>query len=129
MIVVVAVVALMLIGAYWIEYGNPKPEKAGIVKEAEGAQEVYAGTDEVSGEPLRPRDACELLCREKLAEGIDLSNGPCLSNQIAPDWVCDVAHDPRQEVDNQPENQCPAYGKTAMHFVEVTPECALIREV
>jgi hypothetical protein len=44
--------------------------------------------------------------------------------------VCDVAHSPRQEVDNNPHNQCQSYliGQ-AHHFVEVTPECRLIRAV
>jgi len=128
MVVVGAVVALILIGAYWIEYGNPEPEKPKAEKPA-NPQEVYAGTDPGSGEPVRPRDACEALCREKLVGGADLSDGPCLSNEIAPGWVCDVAHDPRQDVDDKPENQCSAYGKTASHFVEVSPGCALIREV
>ena len=58
----------------------------------------------------------------------DLSKGPCLSNEIAPDWVCDVAHNPREAVDNKPENQCSAYreGK-AHHFIEVAANCTIIR--
>lgn len=61
---------------------------------------------------------------------IPLSNGPCLLNPMFnPEWVCDVAHSPRQEIDNQIENQCSAFGKTASHFIEVTPECELIKQV
>ena len=58
----------------------------------------------------------------------DLNTGPCLSNEIAPGWVCDIAHDPREEVDNKPENQCPAFreGKSD-HFVELDPGCNLIK--
>ncbi len=74
-----------------------------------------------------PKEMCIELCMEK-REAMDLSSGPCLSNRIAPGWVCDVAHSPRQSVDNDPENQCPAYGKNATHFVEVDPECRFIRE-
>jgi len=70
---------------------------------------------------------CTLLCEKKLSEGVDLSSGPCLSNALAPNWVCDVAHTPRALADNNPENQCPEYGKTASHFVEVNPNCQLIR--
>ena len=60
----------------------------------------------------------------------DLSNGPCLSNEIISNWVCDVAHSPRQAIDNQQENQCSAYreGK-ASHFVEVDVNCNLITTV
>lgn len=72
-------------------------------------------------------EKCISLCKQ---QSIDLSNGPCLSNKIEKDWVCDIAHSPRQQVDNLPENQCSAFreGK-ANHFVEVTPNCELIRKV
>ncbi len=68
------------------------------------------------------------LFKQKLAEGLDMSNGPCLSNEIIPDWVVDVAHNPREAIDNQPENQCSAFreGK-AHHFVELDPMGNLIR--
>lgn len=60
--------------------------------------------------------------------GENLNNGPCLSNEIYADWVCDVAHDPREQIDNIPENQCPVFreGK-AHHFVEVDENCDFIR--
>ena len=70
---------------------------------------------------------CIELCQQEKAKGTDLSYGPCLSNEIAEDWVCDVAHSPRQDVDNNPQNQCPAFGNSANHFVEVDPDCNLIR--
>lgn len=64
----------------------------------------------------------------KKAAGVDMSDGPCLSNDLMDDWVFDIAHSPRQEIDNEPENQCSAYreGK-AHHFVEFDPEGNLIR--
>jgi len=61
-----------------------------------------------------------------------LELGVCLLDPIPiePDWVCDVAHSPRQAVDNNPHNQCQTYlTGQAKHFVEVTPECRLIRAV
>jgi len=75
------------------------------------------------------KNACINKCQDALAAGQDLNNGPCLSNEIAKDWVCDVAHSPRQAVDNNPANQCPAYGINATHFVEVTPSCEYMRSV
>jgi hypothetical protein len=61
------------------------------------------------------------------SEGVDMANGPCLG-QVAPDWVADVAHDPRQPVDDDPVNQCEAYRSgEAHHFVELDPEGNLIR--
>jgi len=62
------------------------------------------------------------------SQGMDMSSGPCLSNDLMPDWVLDVAHNPRQEIDNLPENQCASYleGK-ANHFVELDPDGNLIK--
>ena len=71
---------------------------------------------------------CQQLCQDTLSsDGVDFDAGPCLSNEIAPDWVCDVAHEPRQAVDNDPANQCSAFRQgTASHFVEVDGNCNVI---
>lgn len=76
----------------------------------------------------RAIEAARKLFKEKKAQGLDMSNGPCLSDEIIPDWVADVAHSPRQQVDNVPENQCLAFreGK-AKHFVELDENGNLIR--
>lgn len=73
--------------------------------------------------------ACIAICEFSQA---DLSDGPCLSDDNPDwnvnDWVCDVAHDPRQPVDNLPENQCREFREgRASHFVEVDPGCGFIR--
>lgn len=73
-------------------------------------------------------NACQSACINQKASGQDLSAGPCLSNEIVPGWVCDVAHQPRQDaIDNDPANTCPAYGGAAKHFVEVDGNCQLIQ--
>jgi len=84
-------------------------------------------------EPIPFPDAvkeCISLCKEIKAE-TDFSSGPCIANPLEknPDYVCDIAHNPREEVDNQAENQCSAFreGK-AKHFVELNEECGLIKE-
>src|SRR5258708_36208408 len=65
---------------------------------------------------------------EKKQLGVDFSKGPCLTEQLEPDWVLDMVHNPRQLVDDQPVNQCQTYlqGKTH-HFVEMDPEGNVIR--
>jgi len=80
------------------------------------------------GDIDKAREKCIETCINATASDQNLSNGPCLSNEIIPDWVCDVAHSPRQTVDNYPENQCSAFreGK-ARHFVEVNPKCNFIK--
>lgn len=74
-----------------------------------------------------PRAAALVLYQVTRGEGTDLSAGPCLG-LIDRDWVVDVAHDPRQSVDDDPANQCPEFreGK-ARHFVELTPDGRIIR--
>jgi len=70
------------------------------------------------------------LFEQKKAAGEDFSNGPCLADEIIPDWAVDVAHNPRQPVDNRPENQCSSYREGRVHhFVELDPEGNLIRAV
>lgn len=85
------------------------------------------------GEPgisSQARTTCVEECEAWLNEGKDLSDGPCLSDKIVQDWVCDVAHSPRKDVDNKPENQCDAYKRgEAHHFVEVDPNCDFIRAI
>jgi hypothetical protein len=56
-----------------------------------------------------------------------MAPGPCLG-VIKDDWVADVAHDPRQDVDDDPANQCEAYRNgDAHHFVELDPDGTYIR--
>lgn len=69
-----------------------------------------------------------LLFRQKLQRGEDLSEGPCLSNALMPDWVLDIVHDPRIPSDDLSQNQCPGYLEgRAKHFVELDLEGRLVR--
>jgi len=80
----------------------------------------------------RAKSLCIDECNRRLNIGEDLSNGPCLLNPLTdlPSWVCDVAHKPRQPVDDRPENQCSAYREgRATHFVEVDPTCKFIKAI
>ena len=74
---------------------------------------------------------CIELCRKAKQGGVDLTNGPCLSdvmNYNVNDYVCDIAHNPRQSIDNDPDNQCIAYRNGLRHhFVELDPNCSFIR--
>ncbi len=79
---------------------------------------------------------CIQLCLEALNRGENLESGPCLSDNNpkwnVAGWVCDVAHWPRTNVDDMPENQCNEWLKAIeenreIHFVEVTPNCEFIQ--
>ena len=74
---------------------------------------------------------CVKICQTSYE---DLESGPCLSDDHPDwdidDWVCDVAHSPREDVDNLPENQCQEFRDgEAHHFVEVDPNCEFIKAV
>jgi hypothetical protein len=78
------------------------------------------------------QDLCIQLCNSALNADQNLDTGPCLSDNNdewnVNDWVCDIAHSPRLDIDNLPENQCLAYTEgQAHHFVEVDENCKLIR--
>lgn len=72
---------------------------------------------------------CEQACQNALAKVRNLSQGPCLLDPMSnPEWVCDIAHNPRGAVDNLLENQCTAFhNQSAKHFIELNSECELIR--
>jgi hypothetical protein len=85
------------------------------------------GGDDDAGEREQAIAAAHLAYEEAIAEGRDLADGPCLG-VVLDNWVADVAHSPREEVDDRPENQCEAYRSgEAEHFVELDPEGELIR--
>ena len=65
---------------------------------------------------------------QKKSLGEDISNGPCLSNALIPNWAADIVHSPRTKQDDLPENQCPAFLEgRAEHFVELDLEGNLVR--
>lgn len=65
---------------------------------------------------------------KKEAKAMDLSSGPCLTNDLIPGWVVDIVHNPRELMDDLPQNQCQAYLEgRAKHFVELDMEGNLIR--
>ncbi len=88
------------------------------------------GDEPDSGERGRAVAAAIDAYREARASGVELEVGPCIAERLPglDDWVADVAHDPRQDVDDESENQCRRYGAgEASHFVELTPGGELIR--
>ncbi len=82
------------------------------------------------GERTKAIAAARAAYGRALRSGSDLSAGPCIAERLPgiSDWVADIAHDPREDVDDDPANQCARYRSgAAPHFVELTPEGRLIR--
>ena len=68
--------------------------------------------------------------REAKLTSAELRRGPCIAEQLPglPDWVVDIAHSPREPVDEVPANQCQRFRTgQAHHFVELDPAGHLIR--
>lgn len=85
-------------------------------------------TNEVDANEFMKQKAINLCVKKCQEYSGDLSSGPCLDGDIVNNWACDVAHNPRQEVDNKVENQCESYRDgTSSYFVEITSDCELIR--
>jgi hypothetical protein len=85
--------------------------------------------DSSEGEREAAIDAAQRIF-ETQAETLDLDAGPCVSESLPglPDWVADIAHEPRTDADDDPANQCERFRDgEASHFVELTPEGEVIR--
>lgn len=72
---------------------------------------------------------CIAICKEKLVKGEIIAHGPCLSESIAPGWVCDAVNEPRNKlIDNLSENQCRSFHEGInRNFVEVSTHCEFIK--
>lgn len=83
-----------------------------------------------------PQERCIEICRDLLINPnptIDMNSGTCLS-EVADidwnieDWACDIAHEPRKDIDNHAVYQCQKFRKELVNnFVEISPNCELIR--
>ena len=118
--------------------GRPVPHTDGVLSRplivAIASVAVVApgcgGNDVSEEEQDRAIGLAKQAYEEAVAEGEDLDVGPCIAEELPgmPDWVADIAHDPRVDIDDKPENQCQRYREgEASHFVELTPEGELIR--
>jgi len=120
--------ALILAFCFFILIGCQR-----IIKPIEDISENVTGKVQLEqkkqAEKTLAQIKCQELCQAELStNGQDFEVGPCLSNEIIPDWVCDIAHQPRLPVDNDSANQCPAFRQgQAHHFVELDGNCNLIR--
>ncbi|MEI6222480.1 MAG: hypothetical protein WCP97_06975 [bacterium] len=89
---------------------------------------VGCGEFSLSGEQQTAVARAKRLFKDQITAGADMSSGRCLSEDLMPGWVVDVVHNPRQEEDDLPENQCQSYlNGTAKHFVELDELGNLVR--
>jgi len=117
LILVLSVIAVVSLVIVYVHETNPfntaikgkyKPGLSDDIDDAVGkAQQIY---------------------KDRKSIGMDFTTGPCLTNDLLPDWVVDIAHNPRQSQDNLAENQCAALIEgRAKHFVELDLDGEVIR--
>ena len=110
--------AVLIISAIFLKSKKSEPPPASPKQSTEAAQ------PKASDDTLK--NALNLYSQKK-AEGMDFTNGPCLGT-VTPDWVLDIAHNPRLPVDDKVENQCTDFREgRAHHFIELDPDGKLIK--
>lgn len=123
-LVVVLVLTIFLLGVYLFVFQRQAVAPADFSKPTIASPSpeafIFEGDDEIL------KNAFNLYIQKK-QQGVDFSNGPCLG-KIAQDWVLDIAHEPRIDIDDDPQNQCKDFrdGKVG-HFIEFDPQGKLIR--
>lgn len=70
----------------------------------------------------------KVLYEKAKSEGMDFSNGPCLSDYLEFGWVVDIVHNPRTPEDDLHKNMCISYvERRATHFIELDTEGNVVR--
>jgi len=122
-ITILFLILIFLAGlAYFRYYKNQRPPDNNI-----SITNTPSATRELSESDIAVQKA-KAIFQELKDRGVDFSSGPCIAENLMPDWVADVAHNPRQPVDNLPQNQCQNFrnGK-ANHFIELNPSGDVIK--
>ena len=129
MILIFLIIILLLFGCTKTQVNSTQPSELNKNQPNESNNNQQEELNPTQPSELSATDLenkCINLCKINLDKGINLSNGPCLG-LIATDWVCDVAHSPRQEIDNLIENTCEDFANgNANHFIEVNETCKVI---
>ena len=122
-IVVFSVVGLVIVYVIIMLF-IAEPATPSEVSEAK----AIVGENKVNGYDKTAIEAAKQAYAQAKASGLDLTTGPCLGESAETGWAFDIAHLPREPIDDLPENQCPAYraGKI-QHFVELDTRGAVIR--
>lgn len=93
----------------WVAHGSPKTEPA------EARQQLFLLQE------------ARLAFRVVENSGADMSAGPCLGPIFA-GWVADVVHVPRQSIDDDAKNSCPAPADGGeQHTLEVDKHGELVK--
>ncbi len=120
-IIILVLIILIIILRFFIGGGEDS-----WIKDSRGVYVKHGNPSENPDYVLEQQQLIEKAKQLFLKYNGDLSNGPCLGT--IDDYVIDIAHNPRQEVDNLAENQCEAYRNgSAKNFIELDEQGEIIR--
>ncbi len=69
----------------------------------------------------------EVLFKERVARGDNLSAGPCLAEDLILNWSADIVHEPRVPADDYDVNRCRNHIKgVTKHLVEITEDGLIV---
>lgn len=109
--------------AYW-KFSNSKKPQTTVSENPQTATQTPT-PNKIDDEALK--NALNAYAKAKTQGVINLTSGPCLGI-VAPDWVADIAHNPRQATDDEAQNQCAEFKSGQVHhFIELDPDGKLIR--
>ena len=127
MILVIIIIAVFLTFAYLAFFQKKAIAPTNYLPQTQESS-PSASPASFSSEDEILKNALNLYIQKKQA-GLDFTNGPCLG-KIADDWVLDIAHNPRQPIDDRSQNQCPEFlDGSSHHFIELDPSGNLIRSL
>ncbi|OGD86649.1 hypothetical protein A2164_01025 [Candidatus Curtissbacteria bacterium RBG_13_35_7] len=122
--VVAIVIILFLVLAFLFIFKKPLSAPSFTAEDQQKSSAIITQEDWIKEDILQKAN---MLYGQKKNEGLNFSSGPCLG-KIADDWVLDIAHDPRQPVDDEAQNQCQDFRNgNVQHFVELDEKGNLIQ--
>ena len=127
-LIIIAIIAFVTITAIYLFVAHKVAKAPNQDLNQKTSSQVSPTPPQFKGEDEVLKNALNLYIAKK-QQGIDFTDGPCLG-KIADDWVLDIAHNPRQPVDDRAQNQCADLREgNAHHFIELDESGDLIRSL
>lgn len=87
---------------------------------------IFAGSQKVESTQAVSIRSAKKIYADKKAQNTDFDQSPCLSEDMGNGYALDIAHNPREQIDDQV--QCSSYQNGSVkHFVEMSPDGNILR--
>src|SRR3989344_654075 len=124
-ILLIVLITIIIAGAAAFIYFKSKNDTK-VKVEQEEAEKVQTAAVAFAEDRSEQIAYAKRLYEQYKAAGGSFASGPCLANGT--EWAIDVAHNPRQAVDDDPSYQCSSFiSGQAKYFVELDTEGNVLR--